>query len=226
MSIDYNKRPSKQPASEPASLVKKSPVSLTKRGETVSLTKGGAGGAPLRINLNWDQKPAGATGGGFLKRLAGGTGAIDLDLGCLFELADGRKGAVQALGGNFGALDEAPFVKLDKDDRSGTATDGENLFVSGAHAHEIKRLAIFAFIYEGAKNWSQAGGVVTIHPAEGAPVTIALDETKDGVGMCAICIVQGGRDSFSIERQVQYIGGHKELDELFGFGLNWRAGRK
>jgi tellurite resistance protein TerA len=132
---------------------------------------------------------------------------------------------VQALGNAFGDLDGPPFIKLDKDDRSGAATDGENLLVSAEHSQYIKRLAVFAFIYEGVKKWSQAGAVVTIHSGDG-PVTINLDETRDGVGMCAICIIESTPSGFAIERQVQYISGHRELDELFGWGLNWRAGRK
>jgi tellurite resistance protein TerA len=218
MGIDYTKRPS---AATPAPSA--GPVNLTKRGETVNLSKGTTG-APVRLNLNWNQRPAGG-GGGFMKRLAGGSGAIDLDLGCLWELSTGHKGVVQALGNAFGDLDGPPFVKLDKDDRSGSSTDGENLLVSGEHSQYIKRLAVFAFIYEGVKKWSQADAKVTIHSAD-APVTINLDETRDGVGMCAICIIQGSASGFAIERQVQYVSGHRELDELFGWGLNWRAGRK
>ena len=226
MGIDYSKKPS-APTAPPAS---SGPVNLTKRGQTVNLTKGGSG-RPVRVNLNWNQRagaPAGGGGGGFLKRLTGGAGGggIDLDLGCLFELADGSKGVVQALGNAFGSLDRPPYVQLDKDDRSGTATDGENLLVSGEHSAKIRRLAVFAFIYQGVAQWSQADGRVTIHPPEGEPVTIALDETRDGVGMCAICVVQGSANGFTVERQVQYVRDHRELDEMFGFGLRWRAGTK
>lgn len=221
MGIDYRKTPA-------APAAPSGPVSLTKRGQTVNLTKGGSG-RPVRVNLNWNQR-AGASsgGGGFLKRLSGGGsgGGIDLDLGCLFELADGRKGVVQALGNQFGSLDGPPYVQLDKDDRSGTATDGENLFVSGEHSTSIRRLAVFAFIYEGVAQWSQADGRVTIHPPEGSPVEIALDETRDGVGMCAICLIQGTASGFTIERQVQYIRDHRELDAMFGWGMKWRAGSK
>lgn len=192
------------------------PVSLTKRGESVSLTK--SGGA-IRVNLNWNQAPAGRT---LLRKQE----PIDLDLGCLIELADGRKTAVQALGGTFGALDRAPWVKLDKDDRSGQASDGENLFISGDHAAQIARLAVFAFIYQGAPNWSTAGGVVTIHQPQGAPITIALDDTRDGARMCAICIIEGGAGGYSVRREVQYVGGHRELDGLFDWGMEWVRGSK
>ncbi|MEJ7783685.1 MAG: hypothetical protein WKF96_02705 [Solirubrobacteraceae bacterium] len=215
MPIDYSKRPASKPDAG------NSPVSLTKRGETVSLTKGG-GDAPFRINLNWNQQPAAGSSGLFRKRTPG----IDLDLGCLFELSDGSKGVVQALGNSFGSTSASPYVKLDRDDRSGTATDGENLFVSGAHAAQIRRLAIFAFIYEGAPNWSKAGGVVTIHPPQGAPITIQLDETRDGKIMCAVCLVQGGRDGFTVQREVQYLDGHRELDQLYGWGMSWTRGSK
>jgi len=220
MGIEYNKRPS---AGSSAPAPPTGPVSLTKRGEKVNLSKASSG-APVRLNLNWNQRPAGG-GGGFMKRLAGGSGAIDLDLGCLWELTDGRRGVVQALGNAFGSLQGPPFVQLDKDDRSGTSTDGENLLDSGEHSAQIKRLAVSAFIYEGVKKWSQADAVVTIHSAD-APVTINLDETRDGAGMCAICVIAGSASGFAIERQVQYLSGHRELDELFGWGLNWRAGRK
>lgn len=229
MAIDYNKRPKAAPAPEAApsapAPAASGPISLTKRGQTVSLAKGGGG--PVRINLNWNQAPAPQQGGGGLfRKLTQGSGQIDLDLGCLFELADGRKGVVQALGNAFGALDQPPFIKLDKDDRSGAATDGENLFLSGDHAGQIKRAVVFAFIYEGAPTWSKAGGVVTIHPSSGAPVTIQLDETRDGVGMCAVCLIQGGPGGYTVERHVDYVSGHKELDERFGWGMNWVRGSK
>jgi len=223
MPIDYSKRPSSKPAAAAAG--GGGPVSLTKRGETVSLTKG-SGSAPVRINLNWDQRSSGGAGGLFKKLAGGGGGGIDLDLGCLYELTDGSKGVVQAIGGHFGSLTSPPYVQLDKDDRSGTATDGENLFVSGAHSAQIKRLAVFAFIYEGAPNWSKAGGVVTIHPPQGAAVTIELDEARDGKGMCGICLVNGGRDGFSVQREVQYLSGHPDLDQLYGWGMSWTRGSK
>jgi tellurite resistance protein TerA len=214
--IDYTKRPSGGGGTPTPS----GPVSLTKRGEKVNLSKGASGAGPVRFNLNWQQTPS---GGGLLKRRSSG---IDLDLGCLYELRDGSKGAVQALGNSFGSLDRPPWVMLDKDDRSGSSTDGETLFVSAAHSADIKRLAVFAFIYEGVPNWSQAGGRVTIHPSTGPAVTIMLDNPQDGHIMCGICLVYGGPDGFTIERQVEYVGGHQKLDELYGWGMNWTRGTK
>lgn len=199
------------------------PVSLTKRGQQVSLTKGGGA---IRINLNWNQQAGAPSGGGLFRKGQRGGGGIDLDIGCLIELSDGRTTAVQALGSMMGALDRAPWIKLDKDDRSGSVSDGENLFISGDHADKIKRIAVFAFIYEGTPNWSTAGAVVTIHQPQGAPITIVLDETRDGARMCAICIIEGGPSGYTVRREVQYVSGHRELDSLYNWGLEWTRGSK
>ncbi len=81
----------------------------------------------------------------------GGAGGIDLDLAALYELADGRKGVVQALGNTFGDLDGPPYVKLDADDRTGSSAAGETLFINLDHTADIRRILVFAFIYEGVR---------------------------------------------------------------------------
>ena len=84
-------------------------INLTK-GNKVNLQKSAKGLGEILIYLNWNSQPA---SGGFLKSLLGGNKGIDLDLGCLYELNDGTKGAVQALGNSFGSLKEAPYIMLD-----------------------------------------------------------------------------------------------------------------
>ena len=87
-------------------------ISLEK-GKKVSLKKGSQSGlGEILINLNWNTKPAKK---GLFGVFGGGQG-IDLDLGCLFELKDGQKGAVQALGNAFGSLQHLPFIALDGDE--------------------------------------------------------------------------------------------------------------
>lgn len=83
-------------------------MTLSKAAPSVSLTKSGERQGAMRVNLNWS---TGATPqpkkAGFFAKLAaaaGGSNGIDLDLGCLYELADGSKGVVQALGNSFGSL--------------------------------------------------------------------------------------------------------------------------
>ncbi|CUU60739.1 tellurite resistance protein TerA [Parafrankia irregularis] len=225
MGIDYSKRPAAPPAGAPVSLSK---VTLTKSAPTVSLSKQGGGGR-LHVNLNWSQNGAGsgAAKGGFLKRvLSAAGGGIDLDLACLFELADGRRGVVQALGNAFGSFDNPPYVQLDADDRTGATAGGENLHVNLARIGEIRRLLVFAFIYEGVASFDQANAVVTLTPAQGAPIEVHLDEKAGGSRMCAIALLTNTGNDFTVSREVRYVGGHRELDSAFGWGLNWTAGRK
>jgi tellurite resistance protein TerA len=216
-------------ASDPGG-VSLSKVTLTKSAPSVSLSKGGGAHGQLRVNLNWTAKPAGAASGGFFKKLmsaAGSGGGIDLDLAALYELADGRKGVVQALGNSFGNLEGPPYVKLDADDRTGSSAAGETLFVNLDHVAEIRRILVFAFIYEGVPAWDQANAVVTLYPAAGLPIEIALDETRSGARTCAIAMLQNTGGDLTVSREVRYIDGAQDkLDEAFSWGLDWRPGRK
>jgi tellurite resistance protein TerA len=225
MPIDYTKRPETGGAPAPVSLSK---VTLTKSAPAVSLNKQGGGGT-LHINLNWNARgAAGQGGGGLLKRLkAGAQGGIDLDLACMYELADGSKGVVQALGNSFGAFDAPPYARLDADDRTGASVGGENLHVNLAHVRDIRRLLVFAFIYEGVAAFDQAGAVVTLTPQSGAPIEVRLDEQAGTSRMCAIALLtnEGGND-LVVNREVRYLNGHRELDALYGWGLSWTPGRK
>jgi tellurite resistance protein TerA len=237
MGIDYTKRPA-APAAAPAGpaapaaptaapAVSLSKVTLTKAAPSVSLTKQGSASGLLRVNLNWNARPPGQGGGGLFKRAAP---ALDLDLGCLYEFTDGSKGVVQALGNSFSARPKGAHenvVWLDGDDRSGTNAAGENLFVNLAYADQIKRIMVFALIYEGAANWAAADGVVTLHPATGPQVEVRLDDTRDGARICGVAMLESSGGDLSVRREVNYLnGGQRVLDEAYGWGMNWTAGRK
>jgi len=233
--IDYTKRP-KATGAPAAGGVSLSKVTLTKSTPTLSLTKQGSSGGQMRVNLNWTARPAGAAapaGGGFLSKLksaaAGAGGGIDLDLGALYEFTDGTKGVVQALGNAFTATtkDGTQVLRLDGDDRSGTSTGGENLFVDLSKSAQIKRVLVFAFIYQGTPNWAGANGVVTLYPAAGPQVEVLLDEPASGQPTCAIALLENVGGEIVVRREVKYIrGAQDKLDEAYGWGMDWRAGRK
>ncbi len=227
--VDYVKRPPQPQGPQPGSPAPGSPVSLskvtlTKSAPSVSLAKGSGASGRMRVNLAWNARPASSGGGGFLKKLTGAGKGIDLDLGALFELADGRKGVVQALGGSFGAIDAPPYVLLDGDDRTGGG--GENMTINLDRLSEIKRVLVFAFIYEGVPAWDQADGVVTLFPQGAAPIEVRLDESS-GSRMCALALLENRGGSLSVTREVKYIDGAQDaLDRAYGWGMDWRPGRK
>jgi tellurite resistance protein TerA len=223
MPIDYTKRP--QPAAGSDAPVSLNKVTLTKSAPTVSLTKHGGAGGVLRVNLNWNARPA-ERGGLFRKAPP----SLDLDLGCLYEFTDGSKGVVQALGNSFTAAPRdvsESVIWLDKDDRSGTNAEGENLFVNLRYADRLRRVLVFALIYEGAPNWAEAQGVVTLFPASGPQVEVRLDDPREGARICGIAMIEGGGGDVSVRREVNYVmGGQRALDETYGWGMRWTAGRK
>ncbi|MDP9116287.1 MAG: tellurium resistance protein [Actinomycetota bacterium] len=232
MPIDYTKRPASSAAPSPAQppaatpVPQASKVSLTKAAPTVSLTKHGSASGTMRVNLNWNAHPPQA-GGGFFKRREA---ALDLDLGCLYEFSDGTKGVVQALGNAFTARPRGVsenVIWLDGDDRSGSNAEGENLFVNLAHLDKIKRIMVFALIYEGAANWAAAAGVVTLFPASGPRIEVLLDDPRDGARICGVALLENSGGDLSVRREVNYLNGaQRVLDEAYGWGMNWTAGRK
>jgi len=225
-----------------AAKVSLSKVTLEKRGDKVSLDKrAGRGFGRIHVNLNWNQSataaPQPAKTGFFDKLMSGATagrkgrGGIDLDLGCMYELADGRRGLVQALGNAWGDFEREPYIRLDADDRTGATAGGENLFINGERFDQIRRALIFSFIYEGVPNWSATDGVVTIAAPEQAPIEVRLDGGGNQM-MCAIALIENRGGSLQVTKLAEYFqqqGGtsaHELMDRHFGFGLRWKTGSK
>lgn len=223
--------PAGQAAPAAAGAVSLSKITLTKSAPTVSLAKSSTG--TIQVNLNWSTgTPQAPRSGGFLKRLTGQqqSGAPDLDLGCLYEFTDGTKGVVQALGGSFDAFsttEQRPVIRLDGDDRTGANTDGENLFIDLAQTGTIRRILVFAFIYQGAPNWAAANGVVTLTQPSGPPIEVRLDEADPQARFCAIALITNEGPVLNVRREVKYVQGtQRTVDEAYGWGLNWTPGRK
>lgn len=199
-------------------------ISLEK-GRKVNLEKKQSNGlGQILVNLNWNTKPVKQ---GFFAALKGGGKGIDLDLGCLFELKDGRKGAVQALGKSFGSLDNPPYIALDGDDRTGAVATGENLRINGNKIAEIKRILVYTFIYEGVANWKQADATVTIQYPGAEDLVVKMDSYHSNDVMCGLVLFENVNDeTFSVEKIVRFYPGHSALDRAFNWGMQWKAGRK
>ena len=192
-----------------------------RKGEKVDLRKSGSSLGEILINLNWSQPQK---RGGFF---APAPKAIDLDLGCLFEFKNGLKGSVQALGNSFGSLLSPPYIALDGDDRSGSSANGENLRINGRMISQIKRILVYTFIYEGAANWREANGVVTVKCPGSQEIIVRMDEYGSSLPMCAIALLENKNDeTFSVEKIVRFYQGHRFMDQDFHWGLNWVPGRK
>jgi tellurite resistance protein TerA len=203
----------------PAPTVNLSKVSLTKQSSSVSLKKNDGKFGKIRINLNWNQKKS----GGFFGM--GKTG-IDLDIGAFVELTDGTRTVIQALGGNFGTYDRAPFLKLLGDDRTGSVSDGEWIEINGDSWSSIRRVLVFAFIYEGVANWQETDGVVRVLVPNQPEVEVRMNEYGSRDTMCGVAGLLNDNGQIRIDREVSFFPSHKELDEAYGWGFRWKAGSK
>ncbi|GAA0480254.1 TerD family protein [Streptomyces olivaceiscleroticus] len=219
------------PAPTPVRLSK---VTLTKDAPAVSLTKQGGTSGALRVNLNWQMRQAPQTSGWGrkLSRALAGPTALDLDLGALYELTDGSKGVVQALGNAFGSLHAPPYIHLDGDDRTGAVASGENLTVSLDHQHLIKRILFFVTIYEGARSFGDLKATVTLTPQRGAPVDFSLDECTVPSNVCALALLLNTGSELVIQREARYlvpergVSPQRTVDQAYGWGMRWAPGRK
>ncbi|STQ89037.1 TerD family protein [Iodobacter fluviatilis] len=223
------------PAPPPAKPVSLSKITLEKRGDKVSLEKNTSGGfGRIRVNLNWNQSAQPAEPSGFFNKLINkpaSSNRIDLDLACLFQMADGTPGGVQALGNSWGSFTQPPFVHLEGDDRTGSNAGGENIFINGDQFSQIKRLLIFTFIYEGAPDWAATDGVVTIEVPGRAPVEVRLDQGSNA-SMCAIAMIENIGGNLQVTKLVEYFAqsngksAHEQVNDKFGFGLRFKKGSK
>ncbi|MGI5531905.1 TerD family protein [Streptomyces syringium] len=216
----------------PAQPVRLTKVTLTKEAPAVSLTKQGGTSGALRVNLNWQVHKQFKSWGQKLGKAMALHSDLDLDLGALFELRDGSKGVVQALGNSFGSLHQPPFIHLDGDDRTGASASGENLTVNLDHIADFRRILVFVTIYEGARSFANLNATVTLQPQHGAPIDFSLDECTVPSPVCALALITNHDGDLVVQREARYlvpdrgVSPQRTLDREYGWGMNWTPGRK
>ncbi|MFJ3189183.1 TerD family protein [Streptomyces halstedii] len=222
--------PPAPPVTQPVRLTK---ITLTKEKPSVSLTKQGGTSGALRVNLNWEVRKQFKGWGAKLGRAAAVHGDLDLDLCALYELTDGRKGVVQALGNAFGSLAQPPYIHLDGDDRTGAVSSGENLTVNLDHKDRLRRILIFVTIYEGARSFADLHATVTLQPRNGAAIDFSLDECTVPSTVCALALITNdGTGDLTVQREARYlvpqrgVSPQRTIDAAYGWGMNWTPGRK
>jgi tellurite resistance protein TerA len=224
------------PARTPVRLSK---VTLTKEAPSVSLAKQGGSSGAMRVNLSWQErmpskeaKETKSSGwAAKLSRAAGVQSALDLDLCALYELTDGRKGVVQALGNAFGSVNRPPFIQLDQDDRTG-GSSGENLTINLDHKDQLRRVVIFVTIYQGARSFANLDATVTLQPQNGAAIDFSLGECTVPSTVCALALITNTGSDLVVQREARFlvpaprVSPQRTIDQEYGWGMNWTPGRK
>jgi len=213
-------------------------VTLTKRRSTVSLNHQGSATGNLRVNLTWEMRTSDfgerrnpfSVNNLFKPQLVQAQGPalvnVDLDLACMYELANGAKGVVQPLGDFNGSFNEAPYVQLSGDDRFGSGS-GETIYINLDKKEELRRLLVFVYIYDGTPAFDRTHAVVTLFPSSGPSIEIPLTERAPQARACAVVLIENIKGELMVRREVRYVYGFQsELDRLYGWGLNWGRGFK
>ncbi|WP_280248964.1 TerD family protein [Nocardia abscessus] len=193
-------------------------LSLTEDFPSVSLTALGATSGTMRINLSWTSPVSEGS-------------ALDLDLCCFWELADGRKGDIRPVG-DFGSLERPPFIRLDADDRSGTGAAGENLAIDLGRAAEFRRILVFATLYDGAADFRGVRATAALYPAGAPPIELTVDGCTDGSRDVVLVLIENTGADLVVRREGRFVApppnrprwGVTEVDKAYGWGLNWVRG--
>lgn len=208
--------PPPPPPSAPVNLRK---ITLEKSNPSVSLKKKGDSFGEIVLNLNWN---AGSPKRGFF----GGSKAVDLDLGVLFELQDGYRGVIQALGNQFGGFHSEPWIELSGDDRTGAVAAGETIRINGKYFDHIKRIAVFALIYDGVPNWQQTDGIVRMNIPGQPEIEVQMNEGRNDRRLCGIALIDNVGGQMKVTRHMQYYQNQKPFADDIGIFLRWTAGSK
>ena len=206
-------------------------IVLEKSGDNhrINLEKRSSFSGEIKINLDWSK-------GGFLKRFLNGN--IDLDLGCFYELNDGRKMLIDGLqfshgrgGGRNqvsrqGCYAQAPWIWHKGDDRGGSSESGETILVNPQGIGDIKRIIVYTFIYEGAAQWSDTNAVVKVSVPGNEDVIVEMGRQSSNKRFCAIAQLDFTGDSITVKKLVTFHNSHQDCDQTYGWGFNYSPGSK
>jgi len=200
---------------------------LTDPGQSIAVNPGPDGFEEILFSVDWDNvvvKKSGFFGRLFKKMQKAG---VDLDLGCMYELQDGTRGAIQAFGEKFGDFDKPPFLSLSGDERTGdTPGHDEVIHLNGKHWDQIKRVMVYIYIYDGALKWSDVKPKVFVDIPGEDDLLVTLRQVNDALPVCAVGEVQNIRGGIKLINHTEFFPGHEEMDRAFGFGLDWGEGKK
>lgn len=140
----------------------------------------------------------------------------------MYRLKDGRQGVIQALGNSFGVADQPPYIKLDKDDRSGASANGENM--DFFRPELIDFAVVFAFIYEGVPNWRSTNARVVLSQ-QGAPdIEVQIDNPNSNERFCVLASLTGRDGGLEVRREDLFFNSHRLWTPITtSASAGWRA---
>jgi tellurite resistance protein TerA len=196
-------------------------------GQTRAISPRDLGFGKIYAGLSWDNIVTEEAG--FFKKLLkkAKRQGVDIDLGCLYELKNGKRGALQPFGDLLGSYQGEPYIKLSGDERTGDAGgDDEQMRINGAKWNEIERVLIYCYIYNGPTLWRQIKPQLTIKMEGERPIKITPSVSRNDLNICAMLTLQNENGGIHFTNHSEYFHGHPDMDRAFGYGIEWQDGAK
>jgi len=93
--------------------------------------------------------------------------------------------------------------------------------------NELKRIIVYAFIYEGVAKWAETNAVVTIKVPNNPDIVVEMGKQYNLNKFCAIAeILFDSKSSLTVKKLVSFHNGHGECDKAYQWGMKWTAGSK
>lgn len=165
---------------------------------------------PMRMNFRWHQPVATQA-------------RVKMDIGCLWELQNGKKGQLQSASNQWGSTAGEPYVALSGETRQSGAVSEESVSINGNEWKQIKRLLFYAAISEGHPQWNPLDGRVNLILPDQPLITGNLENTEKADPIAALMLLENRGDQMRVTCPGGYFQSYFELDAAFGFQLRWQG---
>jgi len=150
---------------------------------------------------------------------------VEFNLGCLYQLRDGKKGAIQMLGAVYGAYDKAPYILHMADDPREVEMEGESIRINERFIKRLKRILFYVFTEEKDPQWDKANPVVSIKHAGSPEILLKLKDQESDMNLCALALFNNTGNSICVSREARFFYGHEDMDLAYQWGIGWAGGR-
>lgn len=185
-------------------------VNLRESGTECRLVAPNSEFGPMRMNFRWHQPISTQA-------------RVKMDIGCLWELQNGKKGQLQSASNQWGSIAGEPYVALSGETRIQGALCEESVSVNGNEWSRIKRVLFYAAISEGHPQWNPIDGRVTLIVPDQDPVVADLENTSKSEPIAALMLLENRSDQMRVCYPGGYFHSYFELDSAFGFQLRWQG---
>lgn len=165
---------------------------------------------PMRMNFRWHQPISTQA-------------RVKMDIGCLWELQNGKKGQLQSASNQWGSVAGEPYVALSGETRIQGALCEESVSINGNEWQRIKRVLFYAAISEGHPQWNPIDGRVTLIVPDQDPVLADLENTNKSEPIAALMMLENRSDQMRVCYPGGFFHSYFDLDSAFGFQLRWQG---